>query len=55
MKTVEIVKTEKGWHVTRRYCGRARETAFFAFNPKKKKQTEANEAKDKYVQAWVCE
>lgn len=59
-KTVEIVKTAKGWHVTRRYCGRTVASAFFAITPEKqtkkalKEATEkAEAARDAYVQEWV--
>lgn len=55
MKTVEVVKTVRGWHVTRRYCGRTIATEFFAFDPKKKRQTKANNDKDAYVNAWIGE
>ena len=59
MKTVNIVKTEKGWHVTRMYCGRTYAAESFVIpqvEGKRKaeaarKATEA--AKDAYVKAWV--
>ena len=67
-KTVEIVKTANGWHVTLRYCGRSTATQFFSTIAKdldKKKTESAREkaikkayddaikAKDAYVKAWV--
>lgn len=30
MKTADIVKTAKGFYVTRRYCGQNKEMKFFA-------------------------
>ena len=67
-KTVEIVKTAIGWHVTRRYCGRSIATQFFSTVAKdldkkktesarekaiKKASEDAVKAKNDYVQAWV--
>lgn len=60
MRTVEIVKTAKGWHVTRRYCGRTMETAFFSTEPAgpgkkaaKEAQDTAAQDRDEYVRAWM--
>lgn len=59
MKTVRVVKTDKGWHVTRLYCGRSYATESFIIpktdGPRKaaaaRKATE--EAMNKYIKAWV--
>ena len=62
-KTVEIVKTARGWHVTRRYCGRTIATEFFStvipenIQGKKNKikgfLEEVEQKKNSYVTAWV--
>lgn len=67
-KTVEIVKTARGWHVTRRYCGRSVASKFFSTvatgleklkseraiqNAIKKAYEDAEKSKDEYVTAWV--
>ena len=63
MKTVEIVKTSKGWFVTRRYCGmnQGREF-FFSVAPTdmgkreaKKFLAAAEQAKAKYISEWMDE
>ena len=63
MRTVEVVKTWRGWHVTRKYCGRTVESHFFStiVPPKitdSKKIREFQEGvekdKDKYVAKWVA-
>lgn len=43
MKTVDMVKTAKGYYVTRRYCGQNKGAEFF----KKKKDAEA------YAKEWM--
>ena len=61
MKTVDVVKMEKGYHVTRRYCSMNKGTAFFpTVAPNGMKKTEAKEflkkaAKDKenFIKEWV--
>ena len=62
MRTVEVVKTWRGWHVTRKYCGRTMDSKFFStiVPPKKKTESEINaflkkveKDKNKYVTAWV--
>lgn len=61
MKTVDIVKMEKGWHVTRRYCGMNKGTEFFpTVAPVGMKKTEAKEFlaqaaknKDAFIKGWV--
>lgn len=65
MKDVEVVKTARGWHVTRRYCGRTMATEFFStvipadIQGKKRKIKEfltAVEArKNAYVHEWTGE
>lgn len=63
-KTVEIVKTAKGWHVTRRYCGRTIATEFFStvVPASKKKKSEIKKfleevetRKSAYISAWTGE
>ena len=62
MKTVEIVKTEKGCFVTRRYYDRNHGREFFTSvapaNIKKKKEAKeflqkVEEAKEKYINDWI--
>ena len=53
MKTVDVVKMEKGWHVTRRYCGQNKGNKFFPFTPNDKNHEKANRAKDAYVKEWM--
>lgn len=63
MKTVEIVKTKKGWHVSRLYCGRNQGAKFFfsvapADMPKtkaKKFLQDSEQAKQDYIKEWVGE
>lgn len=70
MKTVEIVKTAKGWHVTRRYCGQTRGAEFFSTEVKdwgkaktdKQRKAKIDEAyqkavddKDAYIKKWMGE
>lgn len=55
MKTVDIVKMDKGWHVTRRYCGMNNGSKFFPFGTKKKERKAAEEAKDAWVKEWIGE
>lgn len=55
MKTYEIVTTNKGWRVTRRYCGRNQGAEFFAFGTKKKERKAAEEARDQYIKEWMGE
>ena len=55
MKTVDVVKMDKGWYVTRRYCGMNKGTAFFPFGTKKKERKAADEAKDNFVKEWMGE
>jgi len=55
MKTVDVVITAKGYHVTRRYCGMNQGNKFFPFGTKKKERKAAEEAKDAYVKEWVGE
>lgn len=52
MKTVEVVITDKGWYVTRRYAGTNHGAQFFPFDGKKKGSKFA-EAKDKYINEWI--
>lgn len=53
MKTVEVVVTEKGWYVTRRYAGMNNGAKFFPFGTKKKEKKAAEQAKDEYVHEWI--
>lgn len=61
MKTVEIVKTEKGCFITRRCYGRNHGREFFTsiapIDMKKKEAKEflqkVAEAKEKYINDWV--
>lgn len=62
MRTVEVVKTWRGWHVTRRYCGRTMGTEFFSTivpakikgKEKIKEYLEEVEAKkNNYITTWV--
>jgi hypothetical protein len=53
MKTVEVVVTEKGWYVTRRYAGMNNGAQFFPFGKKKSDRKAAERAKDEYVSAWI--
>ena len=55
MKSVDVVVTAKGWHVTRRYCGMNKGTQFFPFGAKKKDRKAAEQAKDTYVKEWMGE
>jgi hypothetical protein len=55
MKTVDVVKMAKGWHVTRRWCGMNQGSCFFPFGTKKKERKAADDAKDKYVKEWIGE
>ena len=65
MKSVEVVKTARGWHVTRRYCGRTMGTEFFStvipvdIQGKKRKMKEflagVEARKNAYVSAWTGE
>ena len=55
MKTIDVVKMEKGYHVTRRYCGQNKGSQFFPFGKTKKDRKAAEEAKDAFVKAWVGE
>ena len=55
MKTVDVVKMEKGYHVTRRYCGQNKGSQFFPFGKTKKDRKAAEEAKDAFVKAWEGE
>ena len=64
MRTVEVVKTARGWHVTRRYCGRTMATQFFSTvvpeGMKGKKKIAAflsgvEAQKDAYVTEWTGE
>ena len=58
MHTVEVVKTWRGWHVTRKYCGRTMESKFFSTIPEPKKSADAaykraEKNKDAYVAEWM--
>ena len=53
MKTVDVVKMEKGWHVTRRYCGMNQGNQFFPFGDTATSRKKADKAKDKYIKEWV--
>ena len=53
MKSTLVVKMDKGWYVTRKYCGRTIETRFFPFGTKKSERKNANEKKDLYVAEWA--
>ena len=63
MKTVDVVKMDKGWHVTRRYFSQNKGTQFFpSVAPTGMKKTEAKdflkksaEAKQKFIKEWVGE
>ena len=55
MKTVDVVIMNKGWYVTRRYCGQNQGSQFFAFGTKKKERKAAEDAKDTYVKEWIGE
>lgn len=62
MRTVEVVKTWRGWHVTRKYCGRTVASQFFStiVPPEKKKKSDIAEFletvetnKNTYVSNWL--
>ena len=61
MKTVDIVKMSKGWHVTLRYCGMNKGAAFFpTIAPIGMKKTEAKKflsdaekAKENFIKNWM--
>jgi len=55
MKTVDVVKMEKGYHVTRRYCGQNKGSQFFPFGKTKKDRKAAEIAKDVFVKEWMGE
>ena len=46
MKTVDVVKMDKGWYVTRRWCGMNKGAEFIPFGTKKKERKAADAAKD---------
>lgn len=61
MKTVDVVKMEKGWHVTRRYCGQNKGAEFFpTIAPETMTKREAKKfladtlkAKDDFINEWI--
>lgn len=53
MKTVEVVITDKGWYVTRRYAGMNNGAQFFPFGEKKKDRETAEQDKDDYIHEWL--
>ena len=55
MKSIDVVATNKGWYVTRRWYGMNQGMKFFPYGTKKKERKAAEEAKDKYVREWVGE
>lgn len=62
MKTVEIVKTNIGVYVTRRYCGQNKGREFFysiapaSVKTKKKEFIKGQqEKKDQYIKDWIGE
>ena len=55
MRTVDVVITEKGWYVTRRYCGQNKGAEFFPYGAKKKERKAAEEAKNLFVKNWIGE
>lgn len=63
MKTVEIVKTATGWHVTRRYFSMNKGTEFFpSVAPQGMSKTKAKEflsdkkdAMQKFIKDWTGE
>jgi len=52
MKTAEIVKTAKGFYVTRRYCGMNKGREFF---PIKSSVSAAEKRAQKYAKEWTGE
>ncbi len=52
MKTVEIVKTAKGFYVTLRYCGQNKGREFF---PIKSSVDAAEKRAKKYAKEWTGE
>ena len=63
MKTVDVVKMPKGYHVTRRYGGMNKGTAFFPTvaptgmkrADAKKFLADAAKAKDDFINGWMGE
>lgn len=62
MRTVEIVKTNNGYFVTRRYAGQNNGREFFYTKAPEKVKTKKREfikaqmaAKDKYIHDWTGE
>ena len=55
MKTVDVVKMDKGYYVTKRYCGQNKGAQFFSFGKTKKDRKAAEMAKDAFVKEWVGE
>jgi hypothetical protein len=53
MKSTVVVKMDKGWYVTRKYCGRTIETRFFACGTKKSERLNAEKEKNDYVAKWA--
>lgn len=52
MKTAEIVKTAKGFYVTRRYCGQNKEMEFF---PIKTSVDAAEKRARRFAKEWTGE
>lgn len=53
MKTVDVVIRNKGWYVTRRYCGMNQGNKFFPYGTKKKERKNAEAAKNAYIKEWI--
>lgn len=52
MKTSEIVKTAKGYYVTRRYCGQNKGMEFFPFKKKGDRKYNGETAAKKFAEDW---
>jgi len=55
MKTVDVVKMEKGYYVTRRWSGMNKGAEFFPFGKTKKDRKACEAKKDAFVKEWIGE
>ena len=55
MKTAEIVKTDKGYYVTRRYCGQNKGMQFFPLKKKEDKKYKGEIAAKAWAKEWMGE
>ena len=53
MKTADIVKTAKGFYVTRRYCGQNKGMQFFPFKKKDDKNYKGADAAQEWAKEWT--